>query len=82
MAGASADARDGSEGRTTMGWLRRTALALLGRYGARLRFPQLLLIAGGAFLLDLVLPDGLPFLDELMLGIATLILALWRKPTP
>jgi hypothetical protein len=65
-----------------MGWLRRAALAVLGRYGARLRFPHLLLLAGAAFLLDLVLPDGLPFLDELMLGIATLLFALWRKPTP
>lgn len=65
-----------------MGWLRRAAIALLGRYGARLRFPHLLLLAGGAFVLDLILPDGLPFLDELMLGIATLIFALWRNRTP
>ncbi|MBY0401452.1 hypothetical protein K2X89_14230, partial [Myxococcota bacterium] len=41
-----------------MGWLRRIALALLGRYGARLRFPHLFLLAGAAFALDLVLPDG------------------------
>jgi hypothetical protein len=30
-----------------MGWLRRIALALLGRYGAGLRFPHLLLLSGG-----------------------------------
>lgn len=65
-----------------MGWLRRVALLLLGRYGQRLRYPHLLLIAGVCFVLDLVLPDGLPFLDELILGLATLLLALWRKPGP
>ena len=52
-----------------MGWLRRIALALLGRYGMRLRYPHLLLLTGAAFALDLVLPDGLPFLDELVLGV-------------
>lgn len=63
-----------------MGWLRRLALLVLGRYGERLRYPHLLLIAGLAFVLDFALPDGLPFLDELVLGLATLLLALWRKP--
>ncbi|MFO0688127.1 MAG: DUF6116 family protein [Myxococcota bacterium] len=62
-----------------MGWLRRIALALLGRYGARLRYPHLLLLAGAAFALDLVLPDGLPFLDELVLGLMTLLFATWRN---
>ena len=62
-----------------MGWLRRIALALLGRYGARLRYPHLLLLAGAAFALDLVLPDGLPFLDELVLGLLTLLFATWRR---
>ena len=62
-----------------MGWLRRLALALLGRYGARLRYPHLLLLAGAAFALDLVLPDGLPFLDEIVLGLMTLLFASWRK---
>ena len=52
---------------------------LLGRYGARLRYPHLLLLAGAFFALDLVLPDGLPFLDELVLGLMTLLFALWRK---
>lgn len=65
-----------------MGWLRRIAILLLGRYGRRLRYPHLFLIAGLCFVLDLVLPDGLPFLDELLLGLVTLVLALWRKPGP
>jgi hypothetical protein len=65
-----------------MGWLRRIAIALLGRYGERLRYPHLMLIAAICFVLDFVLPDGLPFLDELILGLVTVFLALWRKPEP
>ncbi|MEZ4279634.1 MAG: DUF6116 family protein [Myxococcota bacterium] len=61
-----------------MGWLRRIALALLGRYGARLRYPHLFLLAAAAFVFDLVLPDGLPFLDELVFGLLTLLFATWR----
>lgn len=62
-----------------MGWLRRISLALLGRYGARLRFPHLMLLTGACFALDLVLPDGLPFLDEILLGLMTLLFATWRR---
>ena len=62
-----------------MSWLRRFALAVLGRYGARLRYPHLLLVAGACFALDLVLPDGLPFLDEIVLGLTTLLFALWKE---
>ncbi|HPG25778.1 MAG: hypothetical protein H6748_20360 [Spirochaetaceae bacterium] len=62
-----------------MGWLRRLAIALLGRYGASLRFPHLLLLTGALFAIDLVVPDGLPLLDELFLGLATLLFAAWRR---
>lgn len=61
--------------------LRRIALALLGRYGAQLRYPHLFLIAAGCFVLDLLLPDGIPFLDEIFFGLLALFFARWRaKP--
>jgi hypothetical protein len=31
------------------------------------------------FLLDLFVPDAIPFVDEVMLGLATLLLGSWRK---
>ena len=62
-----------------MDWARRIALLLLGRFGASLRYPHLFLIAGVCFLLDVLLPDGLPFLDEVWLGLTTLFFGLWRK---
>lgn len=48
--------------------------------GARLRFPQLFLLTLGLFLLDLVVPDFIPFVDEALLALTTLLLGSWRKP--
>lgn len=62
-----------------MAWLRRIALALLGSYGARLRFPHLLVLSGALLVLDLLIPDVLPFYDELMLAVATLLFASWKQ---
>lgn len=59
-------------------WLRRLSLALLGRYGARLRFPHLLLVSGLFFVADVFLPDGMPFLDEIVLALLTLLFASWK----
>ena len=50
------------------------------RFAERLRFPQLFLLAGGLFVLDLLLPDMIPFVDEILLALSTLILAALRKP--
>ena len=47
-------------------------------WARRRRFPTLLLITGGLFALDLVIPDFIPFADELLLGLGTLILARWK----
>lgn len=43
------------------------------------------MLTGGLFVLDLIVPDFIPFIDEILLGLATLILARWkdrRQPTP
>lgn len=42
------------------------------------RFPTLLGITGSLFVVDLVVPDLIPFVDELLLGLGTLILARWK----
>ncbi len=53
--------------------------AALLRYAARLRFPNLFLLMLVCFAVDLVLPDFIPFLDEIMLGLATLMFAAWKQ---
>jgi hypothetical protein len=52
---------------------------LVSRFAARLRFPTLFLITAGLFLLDLLIPDVIPFSDELLLGLGTLLLSLRRR---
>jgi uncharacterized membrane protein YccC len=54
------------------------ATALLG-YARRLRFPVLLGITAALFLVNLVVPDPLPLVDELLLGLGTLLFASLRN---
>lgn len=53
-------------------------LAPLLRWLGRLSYPKLFLFAAGLFLADVVIPDFIPFADELLLGLGTLLLANWK----
>ena len=52
------------------------------RFAAGLRFPTLFAVAAALFLLDLLIPDFIPFADELLLGLLTLMLASWKRRSP
>jgi hypothetical protein len=52
---------------------------MVSRFASRLRFPTLFVITACLFLLDLVMPDVIPFADELLLGLGTLLLGSLRK---
>jgi hypothetical protein len=49
---------------------------------SRLKFPQLLTVVAVLFVVDLLVPDLIPFADEILLGLATALFALWREPAP
>ena len=49
-------------------------------YASRLRFPTLLKITLALMVLSWLIPDPIPFLDELVTALGTLLFALWRKP--
>lgn len=51
---------------------------ILGFLG-RLSFPRLFMLAAALWAVDMVVPDFIPFIDELLLGMATLLLASFRK---
>ncbi|MCC4622261.1 hypothetical protein LL965_20215 [Xanthomonas cassavae CFBP 4642] len=56
-------------------------------WAGKLRYPTLFKLAAVLFAVDLLLPDPLPFLDELLFGLTTLLLANWKTrkaplPTP
>ncbi|MGE3275428.1 MAG: DUF6116 family protein [Vicinamibacterales bacterium] len=54
---------------------------LFDRFLGDLRTPTLFKLAFGLFLVDLVVPDMVPFMDEIFLGLLTM-LAARRKPRP
>lgn len=47
-------------------------------YASRMRFPKLFMLTTVLFLIDLVVPDVIPLVDEILLGLATLLLASLR----
>lgn len=51
-------------------------------FASRLRFPTLFLVTAGLFVLDLLVPDFIPFIDELLLGLGTLLLSSWKRRGP
>jgi len=59
-------------------------LAPLLRHARGLRFPQLFLATAAVFVVDLIVPDLIPFADEALLGLLTLLLGTVRRqrPTP
>lgn len=54
-------------------------LAPLLRWFGGLSYPKLFLLTAALFLGDMVVPDFIPFIDELLLGLGALLLANWKK---
>ncbi len=55
---------------------------LVTRFASGLRFPALFGLVGGLFVIDLLVPDLVPFFDEVMLALGTLLLGSLRKRRP
>lgn len=49
------------------------------QFAAGLRYPELFFLALALFLVDLAIPDAIPFADEILLGLLTLLTANLRK---
>ena len=49
------------------------------RWASGLRFPTLLAVIGSLFVLDVLIPDLIPFVDEVLLGLFTVLLAMVRR---
>jgi len=49
------------------------------RYASRLRFPKLLALTVALFLADLLIPDLIPFVDEILLGLVATMLAMLKR---
>jgi hypothetical protein len=53
--------------------------SLVSRFAAGLRFPTLFKVCAALFLVDLVIPDVIPFADEILLALLTLMVGAFRK---
>ena len=54
-------------------------------WARRLRYPTLFKLTAALFAISVLLPDPLPFVEEIMLGLGALLLANWKNrkaPTP
>jgi len=49
-------------------------------FASRLRFPTLFKVTLGLMLMSWLLPDVVPFIDEIVTALATLVLASWKLP--
>lgn len=47
-----------------------------------MRFPKLFVLMAVIFGVDLLIPDTIPFVDEIMLGLITAGLGAWRTRKP
>ena len=52
------------------------------RWFGKLSYPRLFVVAAFLFVADMLIPDVIPFADELLLGLGTLLLANWKKKEP
>lgn len=64
------------------GSLRSVVFGPLLGFAERLRFPRLLALTATLFVIDLFVPDLVPFVDEILLALVTLLLSRWKKRTP
>jgi len=63
-----------------VGLPRKTLYQVLGRLLGRLRFPQLFVVAALLLVTDLLVPDMIPFADEILLAVVTLALGSLKRP--
>ena len=52
---------------------------LVTRFASGLRYPTLFGLVAALFVIDLVVPDLIPFIDEILLALGTLLLGSLRK---
>ncbi len=55
-----------------------TARSIAQKTATRLKFPQAFTIFLALFILDLLIPDFVPFIDEILLGLGAALFGMWR----
>jgi hypothetical protein len=53
--------------------------ARVQEFASRLRFPKLFAITLAIFIIDVLVPDLIPFVDEILLALVTALLGSWKR---
>jgi len=53
--------------------------AFAERAATRLKFPQLFALLTALFVFDVFVPDFVPFVDEILLGLGAALFGMWRE---
>ena len=48
-------------------------------FAAQLRFPKLVALTAAIFVIDMIVPDMVPFADEILLGLLAAMMATFKK---
>jgi hypothetical protein len=48
-------------------------------FASRLRFPTLFFVTLALWVINMLVPDPIPLIDEIVMGLLTLMLATWKK---
>ncbi len=56
-------------------------VAIAMRWASKLRFPWLFLLAATLLVVNLFIPDPIPFADEILLGLGAVMLSKLKKPS-
>ncbi len=57
----------------------RSLIDRLQRFAGQFKSSTLLAIVATLFVADLFIPDALPFVDEIVLGVLTILIARWQS---
>ena len=52
---------------------------LIERFASGLKYPYLFLLIAVVFVVDLIVPDAIPFVDEVLLGLIAVLLGTWKQ---
>jgi len=57
----------------------RALIVMFLNFANQLKFRNLFLVVIGLFFIDLLIPDFIPLIDEIMLGLLAIVLASWKS---
>jgi uncharacterized protein DUF6116 len=57
----------------------RALIAIFLNFARQLKFRNLFLVVIGLFFFNLLIPDFIPLIDEIMLGLLAIVLASWKS---